>query len=125
MNRSKPYSIRLTEQERAHLARAAGSRSLSSYIREQILGDRVEFSAHRLSRAPRKCSVDQKAVARALAVLGQSRIASNLNQIAKAANIGALPVTPDLTQELHQACADIRAMRAELVRALGLKDSDA
>ena len=45
-----------------------------------------------------------------------------MNQIAKAANIGALPVTPELEDELFAACAAIQDMKSELVTALGVKD---
>ena len=52
-----------------------------------------------------RLSEDEQEHAAQLAGLGQSRLASNINQIAKAANMGALPVTPDLIDELYQACA--------------------
>ncbi|MEL6790610.1 MAG: plasmid mobilization relaxosome protein MobC [Pseudomonadota bacterium] len=72
-------------------------------------------------KKPRIAAEDQKVIAQLLAAFGQSRISQNLNQIAKAANMGALPVSPELEAELQQACADIQYMRSELVCALGLK----
>jgi hypothetical protein len=112
-----PFSLRLSEEERAILRQRAGKRSMGEYIRSKLFGD---------SATPRKVKrwnpteTDQSSAAQ-LAGLGQSRLASNMNQIAKAANIGALPVTPDLLDELHQACADIRAMRDALIASQGLK----
>ncbi len=63
--------------------------------------------------------MDHVILAQLLGALGKSRLASNLNQIAKAANIGALPVTEELEAELHTACAEIGEMRDTLMTALG------
>ena len=63
---------------------------------------------------------DKDALLRVLGQLGQSRLANNLNQLAKQANLGTLPVTPDTEAELSAAAADIAAMRQILVHALGL-----
>lgn len=115
--RPAPLSLRVTDEERAFLKRAAGSRSMNAYIREKVFGDAA--SPRRTYRKPRP---DEAAISQALGQLGQSRLSSNLNQIAKAANLGTLPVTPDLSAELAAACADIRAMRSALIEALGLKD---
>lgn len=117
-----PTSVRFTREERALLDTWAGKRSLSAYIREKVLGDAVASNIRRPARKARKPQVDDQAAARLLAALGQSRLSSNLNQIAKAANMGALPLTPDLTRELEAACADVKAMRTNLVAALGLQE---
>ncbi|MEM6496990.1 MAG: hypothetical protein AAF709_09730, partial [Pseudomonadota bacterium] len=58
-------------------------------------------------------------LSRVLAALGQSRLSSNLNQLAKSANIGTLPVTQETEDDLRQACTDIALMRRELLQALG------
>ena len=50
---------------------------------------------------------DREAHAQAVALLGRSRLASNLNQLARAVHIGVLPTTPET--------------EAELLRALGLQ----
>ena len=55
-----------------------------------------------------------------LAELGQSRLASNINQLAKAANMGALDVTPEIERELETACREIQTMWALLIAALGV-----
>ena len=112
-----PFSLRFTEDERALLRARAGKRSLGEYIRGVLFGSGV--SARKVKR---RCpSEADKENAAQLAGLGQSRLASNMNQIAKAAHMGALPVTPDLVEELHRACEDIRTMRRALVGSLGLK----
>ena len=56
-----------------------------------------------------------------LAELGQSRLASNMNQIARAANMGVLDVSAELTQDLEEASRSIAEMREMLIAALGLK----
>jgi hypothetical protein len=49
---------------------------------------------------------------------------SLLNQIAKAAHMGALPVTPELEEDLQEACQAVRSMRSDLMRALGFPDGE-
>ncbi|MGE3992572.1 plasmid mobilization relaxosome protein MobC [Pseudorhodoplanes sp.] len=67
---------------------------------------------------------DGEPLGRLLALLGQSRIANNLNQLAKAANQGALPVTVEVEADLRAACAEVFEMRLLLLRALGIKILD-
>ena len=42
-----------------------------------------------------------------------------MNQIAKAANLGTLPVLPETEEEIRQACYEIAVMRMMLMKALG------
>ncbi|NQY39340.1 MAG: hypothetical protein HRT80_04495 [Henriciella sp.] len=120
--REKPsghrLSVRLNEAEHAYLLTQAGVQTLSNYVRDVLLGEFASNSRSRPLKRKRSPKTDTKAVAKALALLGQSRLAANVNQIAKLAHMGALPVTDDLTEELHSACADIAAMRAALMKAL-------
>ena len=118
--RPAPFSMRFTDEERAKLDRDAGNRSWASYIRERLFGNEA-VPRRSGQRKIQKPTVDNEAVARALGELGRSRLASNMNQIAKAANMGLLPVTPELAQELNQACDDIRLIRRALIAAAGLK----
>lgn len=60
-----------------------------------------------------------------LADLGRSRLSNNLNQLAKAANLGALPLTQEVEAELSAACAAIRYMRHALLVALGIERQEA
>lgn len=115
-----PFSLRLSEDERAILRRRAGKRSMGEYIRSKLFGE--DATPRKVKR--RNPTEDDQENAAQLAGLGQSRLASNMNQIAKAANMGALPVTPDLENELHQACADIAFMRRALIASLGLKPKE-
>ena len=110
-----PFSLRLTVEERAELERRAGGKPLGQFIREQCLGRATKPRSGNRRRA----KVDHALFAHALALLGGSRLASNMNQIAKAVHMGALPVTPELSADLDEACSDIQAMRKMLMQALG------
>lgn len=112
-----PFSLRLSVEERAALDRAAGSEPLGAYIRSRLFSEDAALPAPRRRR--REVVADHAALGRVLGALGQSRLSNNLNQIAKAAHLGALPMSDDLAAELRDACADIAAMRADLMRALG------
>ena len=113
---TKPFSIRLTDAEKRLLLERAGRVPLGTYIRDLILKGDVQ-----VKRARRVNPVkEHEDLARILAALGQSQIANNLNQIAKAVHIGALPVTPETDAGIMGACAAVSAMRVELMRALGL-----
>jgi hypothetical protein len=111
--RGAPFSLRLTESERADLKAKANGEPLGAYIKSRLF-----TGAQYRSRAKR---VDREALGKVLGTLGKSRIPQNLNQIAKAANIGAMPVTPDLLEELHETCAELKSLRQEIMAALGLR----
>lgn len=109
-----PFSIRLTLEERARLESDAKGKPLGVYIREKLFADAAS------PRKPRrKASADQALLAKVLGMLGQSRLANNMNQIAKAAHIGVIILTPALIEDIEQACRDIRIMRDALLAALG------
>lgn len=115
---TKPFSIRLTDDEKSLLLLRAGRLPLGTYIRDLILAEGLQAKRRR-SANPVK---DHDALARVLAGLGQSRIASNLNQLAKAVNFGILPVTPETERDLSEACLAVIAMRGDLIAALGLAE---
>jgi len=111
-----PFSIRLTDAEKQRLKTLAGSRPVGAYIRERLLADDVSPR-----KARRAVVQDADKLAALLALLAQSHLAQNLNQLAKHANMGTLNVTLDVVQELLAACAHVREMRATLISALGVK----
>lgn len=117
LGKTKPFSLRLTFEERAQLEAAANGISLGAYIRA-VLFDGDLKKVRRRSTAPVK---DHEALGRALAALGQSRLSSNLNQLAKAVNTGTLPVHPETEAEIVRACDDVSKIRADFLRALGLE----
>ena len=110
-----PFSLRLTFEERARLERDAAGMSLGAYIRSRLFGDDVPPRRTR-GKFPVK---DKAALAKVLALLGASRLSQNLNQLARAVNIGVLPITPETDAELRDACRAVAELRDELLRALG------
>lgn len=110
-----PLTLRLTEEERAKLEELAAGMTLSTYVRACVFGQ----EANRRKRRAKDTVEDKKAAAEALALLGQSRIANNLNQLAYHANIGALDVGDAERAKIDEAYAHVLAIRALLVQALG------
>lgn len=122
--RPSPFSIRFSDEERAQLLHEAGVLSLAAYIRLKLFtsGPDISKERKRLTRKHFSPSVELTVLSRMLGELGKSRLSSNLNQIAKAANVGALPVTPQLERKLLEACAAVQHMRSALISAIGIKD---
>jgi hypothetical protein len=111
-----PTSVRFSREERQRLEAEAGSLSVSSYIRHRL------FETPTPRRAYRRPVQDDKALGEVLGALGQSRIGSNLNQLAKAVHSGSLPVTPETEAAILAACASVQQMSGQLVKALGLPE---
>ncbi len=114
-----PFSLRFTIDERKRLDEMAGNQPLGSYIRNRLFEEKVEKR-----RTFKKPAPDSAMLALLLSELGQSRLASNINQLAKAANMGTLDITPEIEREIEQACSEIQAMRALLITALGVVPRD-
>ena len=119
--RPPPFSLRLSQEERAYLKQKAGQMPLGAYIKAKAFADGGPVKR----RAVGLEVADKDALAKALALLGRSHFSSNLNQLAKAANIGILPVTPEVEQELAAACAHIKEIKALLIKSMGLKEPGA
>lgn len=117
--RTSPFAIRLSGDERARLEQEAAGAPLGTYIKAKALGTPLPTRRSGLSIE------DRTAFAKALALLGQSRLSNNLNQLAKLANIGSLPFTAEIEEELLAALADVRKVRRLLVEALGLREGAA
>lgn len=115
--RFPPFSLRLSAEERIRLVDEAAGAPLGSYIKAKVLGSALPVRMRRTGLAIE----DRTALAQVLALLGRSRVANNLNQLAHLANIGALPMTPETEDELRATLGDVRAIRSLLMTALGLK----
>ena len=111
-----PFSLRFSDAERADLDARAGATPLGAYIKSQLFD-----GARKPARKGGASIKNSVALAKALALLGQTRIASNLNQLAKAANIGTLPLTPEVEDDLKEAFVYISEIRCLLIDALGLQ----
>jgi hypothetical protein len=116
---NRPLSIRFSDSEKALLAEKAGGLPLGTFIRAAVLGEGVK---PRLTRQRHPVRNGEQ-LGSLLGLLGQSRMANNLNQLAKAANSGSLPVTVETEAELKQACAYVAEMRQLLLLALGIEAS--
>lgn len=115
---SPRITLRLTDEEREQLEKLAAGQSISAYVRSCMFGKDASPRKIKL-REPVK---DQEALAQVLGLLGQSRLANNLNQIAHGVNMGTLPLDEHVEQEIKEACARIAWIRVKLIEALGLKD---
>lgn len=116
-----PFCLRLSKPELALLKQRAIAIGVSAgeYVRHQLFGSDRSIRRTR-GRNP---VVDQDALGRVLSMLGRTRAGSNLNQLAKAANCGALILDDEARAVLLEACADIREIRRLLMRALGVHES--
>ncbi|MCU7938358.1 MAG: MobC family plasmid mobilization relaxosome protein [gamma proteobacterium symbiont of Bathyaustriella thionipta] len=114
-----PFCMRFTRDERKTLELAAGDRPLAAYIRWLIFKEEIPVTRTR-GKKPVK---DHKEIARLLAEFGKSRIANNINQLAKAANSGSLPVNVDVLKALNDASRSVHWIRQTLIKALGLQGS--
>lgn len=109
-------TLRLSDEENAKLRDLAADMSVSAYVRKCVFGDDTTRRKRR-SYMPFK---DQQALAQALALLGMSRIANNLNQLAHQANVGSLVMDEMACAHIEEAYAHVRQMRDQLITTLGL-----
>ncbi|MEL6583914.1 MAG: plasmid mobilization relaxosome protein MobC [Pseudomonadota bacterium] len=110
-----PVTLRLTPEERVRLEELADGMTLSAYIRACVFAE----NTRRRGKHPGDRDAQKKAAAEALTLLGQSRIASNLNQLAHHANLGVLDIGPLEQQQIAEAHGHVLAIRTLLMEALG------
>ncbi|WP_237072522.1 hypothetical protein [Pseudaestuariivita rosea] len=118
--RPAPFSLRLTENERAVLERKAGALPLAAYVKSVVLDEK----APRYRKRRRAPEADQQLLAHILARLGASDTHRNLQQIAQAVQDGTLLLDDDTHASLTVAIAEVAWMRVTLMQALGLKTTD-
>ncbi len=112
-----PLTLRLTPAERAELEALAAGMTLSAYARVCLFAEDARKRAKRANDPV----ANKKAIAEALALLGQSRIASNLNQLAYHANVGAFIEDAETKAQIGEANAHLLEIRTLLMSALGAK----
>ena len=110
-----PLTLRLTVEERERLEELAAGMTLSAYVRACVFAEETR----RRKKRPKDVMADKRAAAEALALLGHSRIASNLNQLAYRANINALWWGATEKAHIEEANAHLKAIRSLLMTALG------
>lgn len=118
--RLAPLSVRLSAIERSELEQLADGQSLNSYVKACIFS-----SKSNLQIGVRRMQVpDRIALSQALGLLGAMDLANSLRTLSDAAKDGALPVSPELEEELVRCCAAVIAIKSELMRALGYSDKE-
>jgi hypothetical protein len=115
-----PLCLRLTPEERLRLEQDAGDMTLSAYVRLRLFAPE-NIHQRRWGKRPVK---DRQELGRLLAGIGQSRIANNLNQLARAVNSGSLPVCPETEQAIYQAYEHVVWMRQTIIKALALQPEE-
>jgi hypothetical protein len=115
-----PFSLRLTPEERAQLDKDAAGMSLGAHIRSRLFDSSVSKRRTR-NKHPVK---DHQELAKVLGELGRSRLANNMNQLAKAMNEGSLEISTETEKAIRDGCSDIRWMRHVLMTAMGLIEAN-
>ena len=111
-----PFSLRLSREEKTELKRLANGQPMGQFIKDAIFDKGLRPPTLR-----RPAPVDRQLLSQILGMLGQSRIPQNINQLAKAANSGSLPVNKEVIKALIDACKTIEWMRQTLIKGMGLK----
>ena len=114
---SRPFTIRLTVEERRELERRAGEMALGSYIKTMLFAHGLKHR-HRGRRSPIR---DQQLLAQLLACLGSSRLSETLERLAEAAESGVVQWDDTAPQTIKKAVTDIAAMRLVLLKCLGFQ----
>lgn len=108
-------TVRFSRDDYEKLQQLANGASLAVYLRAAALNKDMP----RKKRRSVASIEDRAAVAQLLGLLGQSRIANNLNQLAYQANIGALAMDEEALGQIEEAYTYIGTMRKLLLKALG------
>jgi len=111
-------TLRLSFEDHDRLKAMADGMALSTYIRARALGEELP---RRMARSSASVAAKQ-ALAQILGLLGQSRIANNLNQLAYHANIGALPFDDTTCGQIDEAYDHVLFLRLTLMQALGMRE---
>ncbi len=113
---TRPFSIRLTDAEREALRLAAGTKPIGTFARERLLDTATR------RKATRRPASDTAMLGQILATLGRLGLSSSLAELATAARLGTIAITPDMEARLLAVCADIQDVKRMLLRGLGLAE---
>lgn len=118
----RPFSLRLSDEERSTLAQQAGAQPLGRYVRERLFAANDNTIPARRGYRQRTPIKHDAALASVLAKLGQSGVVSSLNEIARLARLGALPLSPETEAALRDACRNVAEIKSLLMQALGIRE---
>ncbi len=116
-----PFCVRLSADEREQLKVMAANLRVSqgAFIRSYVFGD---IEAIKRTLNAKASTLDHEALSKLLLLLGESRIANNLNQLAMHANQGTLDLpSAEIEEQLNESYLAIQWMRKTLIKGLGLK----
>ncbi|HTM82787.1 hypothetical protein [Asticcacaulis sp.] len=113
-----PTSIRITETEKEWIDAARGDLSISDYFRS-LVQVAYSVSPDMRKRRRREPVKNQAELAHALALLGQSRLFSNLAQATEHLNKGTWFPDMDTEALIRQELEEMRKLRHHLLAALG------
>lgn len=114
--RPAPLSIRVSDEQRERLLQMSGTMTVNAYVLWRLFGDDA------CKARQRRITQDMLVLSQILAKLGQSNLSPDLHTLAQSAKCGALHVTPELEDELSQACSDVADMKSMLMQAIGIKE---
>lgn len=114
---TRTITLRVTDQEKAQLERDAAGMSRSAYIRKQLFG---EAAMPRKTRGKHPVK-DYEALGRVLGLLGRSNLPNDLNALNWAVQNQVIKLDAATQCAIRDACKNIAAIRADLIKALGLK----
>ena len=114
-----PFSIRLSDEERAKLDALAGDMPMAAYVRTRLF-DTPSPRHHKM----RRFDVNQSLLKKLVRELGRQHISSRLHRIINAIDDGDLEVDDKLELELSYLCSELRHLRRNIRKALGDELSD-
>jgi hypothetical protein len=111
-------TVRFSQAEYRLLKAKAGSRPLSTFVRELSLQ-----KAEQRRMAPRSAPIkDHVSLAQVLAKLGQANIFAGLNELDEFSDLGLIEFDEDTKIAVKQACSDIGIIKKHIMIALGVKE---
>ena len=113
--RPPPYSIRFSDKERHDMEKIADGTPLAQFIKSC-----VRHFLDNPDKLPKEPEFEPilTLICKILGQLGKSRMASNINQLAKASNSGSLPVNPEVEKALMDASIALIMMREDLLKII-------
>jgi hypothetical protein len=110
-------TLRLSVDDHERLKEMADGMALTTFIRAKVLNEQLPRRKRRSSAS----AGDKQAIAQILGLLGQSRIANNLNQLAYHANVGSLAMDELTRAQIEEANDHVIFLRQILLKALGTR----
>ncbi len=111
-------TLRFSPDDHETLKQLADGMALATYIRAKALDNELPRRKHRSSASV----ADKQALAQILGLLGQSRIANNLNQLAYHANVGSLAIDEHIRDQISETYNHVLFLRKTLISALGFRE---